>query len=325
MSYSIMIMCEPEAPGSLDASVNSEMINCGLQVAGGNPYHITVVLPCTGTTGNAAIPGADLLMVPGNAFTYYSSLAWEKAAVAAAGRLKPDLIIIPHTSAGYDYAPRVAAMLDALCITSVTAVEKPCQGPAFRRSGFHGKLDMVYETGNLPAVITVMPGAFSPDRAAQGHGIVETMDINFGMESISNFKFTGNSDNNPELENADVIVSAGRGIGKQENLELVRSMARLFPKSSIAGSRIVCDYGWIDYKYQVGLTGKKVSPILYVACGISGSPQHVAGMKDSGTVVSINRDPGAAIFAYSDICIVEDIEKFIPVFLETASIHNQKK
>lgn len=322
MSNKIMIMCEPRVQ-DVYSTLDYEMIKCALAIADGRQSDVTAVLPCC-TEDAVALRGADLIILNGTAFAQYSSEAWEKAALAAAERLSPDFIIIPHTSSGYDYAPRVAAMLDASCITSVTSVEASGDGISFMRTGFHGKLDMLYETGKDPVIITVMPGAFSADVSSASFGSKEYMEHRINTAAISSITVTGSSENNPELENADVIISAGRGIGKQENLELIKSMAALFPRSSIAGSRVLCDNGWIEYRYQVGLTGKKVTPLLYVACGISGSPQHITGMKDSGTVVSINRDPGAAIFSYSDICIVEDIEKFIPVFLETAAGHDQK-
>lgn len=322
MNCKIMIMCEPRLQGE-SSPLDSEMIACALTIADGKPCTITAVLPCFAEDA-AAPEGADLLILDGSAFAQYSSVSWEKAALAAAEKLSPDYIIIPHTSSGYDYAPRVAAMLDASCITSVTSVQKSGDRVSFMRAGFYGKLDMLYESGRTPVIITVMPGAFSADVSSASCGTKERMEQRISNGSISNITVTGSSENNPELENAEVIVSAGRGIGRPENLDLIRSMAALFPRSSIAGSRVLCDNGWIEYRYQVGLTGKKVSPLLYVACGISGSPQHIAGMKESGTVVSINRDPGAAIFSYSDICIVEELEKFIPAFLETAAGHDQK-
>ncbi|HQO40179.1 MAG TPA: electron transfer flavoprotein subunit alpha/FixB family protein [Spirochaetota bacterium] len=319
----IMIMCEPRITQSQTETPDPGMVNFCRLVCGETPCVITAVHPCSSPSDATPIRGADMLVMIDSAFEHYSSSAWEKASLIAAEKINPDIIVIPHTAAGYDYAPRVAALMDASCISSVTAVENSDGRTLFRRSGFHGKLDMLYEAGKFPAVITVMPGAFTAEETGK-HGSVEEIRCSISMESVSDITLTDTSESNPELENADVVIAAGRGIGRQENLELVRSMAALFPASSIAGSRILCDNGWIEYRYQVGLTGKKISPRLYVACGISGSPQHIAGMKDSGTVVAVNRDPGAAIFSHSDICIVEDLEKFIPAFLEAAAGHNQK-
>jgi electron transfer flavoprotein alpha subunit len=118
------------------------------------------------------------------------------------------------------------------------------------------------------------------------------------------------------ITEADVIVSVGQGLGDKENLDLIYQLAALFPKSAVAGSRIVCDLGWLEYSCQVGVTGATVAPQLYIACGISGAVQHVMGMRSSGYVVAINKDPAAAIFQVADICVIEDLATFIPTFIE---------
>nr|HPR04350.1 electron transfer flavoprotein subunit alpha/FixB family protein [Deltaproteobacteria bacterium] len=118
------------------------------------------------------------------------------------------------------------------------------------------------------------------------------------------------------LRDAEVIVSAGRGIGKKENVEIVRELASLFPRSAVGASRSVCDLGWLEYGRQIGTTGQTVAPKLYIACGISGAIQHVAGMRGAHTIVAINTDPDAAIFRVAHYCIVEDITTFIPVLMD---------
>ena len=123
------------------------------------------------------------------------------------------------------------------------------------------------------------------------------------------------------LSDANIIVAAGNGIGEKENLEFIRKLAALFTKSAVAGSRIVCDMGWLGYQCQVGVTGTTVSPQLYIACGISGAVQHVMGMQGSEFIVAINKDPSAAIFQVADICIVEDLTAFIPAFIQA---YNEK-
>jgi len=110
-------------------------------------------------------------------------------------------------------------------------------------------------------------------------------------------------------------VAAGRGVGEKENLEIIYQLAALFSKAAVAGSRIVCDMGWLEYQRQVGVTGTTVSPQLYIACGISGAVQHVMGMRNSEFIVAINKDPSAAFFQTADICIVEDLADFIPAFI----------
>ena len=313
MSSLIMIMCE-QSEGRI-LPVTYELLACAARIAGCYDFRLTAVLP--GNINDAdAISGADLLVINSPGLAEYTAEGWEKAALLAAQQLKPDLIIIAHTSTGYDYAPRVAARLDGSCITSVSGIEISEGSIKYRRSGFHGKLDLLYKAGKLPLIITVLPGAFAHHEQQAQLGAVSYINADIQPVQTSNLHFSSSDQSNTELEHAEVIIAAGKGIGKAENLEMIREMAACFNRSAIAGSRVACDNGWLEYNAQVGLTGKKVAPLLYIACGISGSMQHIAGMKDSKTVVSINRDPDAAIFRHSDICIVEDLEKFIPTFIQ---------
>jgi electron transfer flavoprotein alpha subunit len=123
-----------------------------------------------------------------------------------------------------------------------------------------------------------------------------------------------------DLTLADVVVCAGRGVGSAENIDGVRRLAALFPKSAVACSRPVCDLGWMDYRHQVGLTGRTVAPKLYIACGVSGAAQHLAGMRGAGFVVAVNKDPHAAIFQVADVGVVEDLAAFIPLLISSPSM-----
>ncbi|MCP3955491.1 MAG: electron transfer flavoprotein subunit alpha/FixB family protein, partial [Desulfobacterales bacterium] len=123
-------------------------------------------------------------------------------------------------------------------------------------------------------------------------------------------------DDETALEEAATIVSAGRGIGKGENLELLRAVAGILKNSSLGGSRPACDAGWLPYSRQVGETGRQVAPELYLACGISGARQHLAGIQNAKTVVAVNTDPQAAVFGRADYGIVEDVTRFLPVLLD---------
>ncbi len=121
---------------------------------------------------------------------------------------------------------------------------------------------------------------------------------------------------NKALKGAKIIVSAGRGIGEKDGLKEIFKFAECFSSSAVGASRPLVDMGWIGYDHQVGITGAEVSPRLYIACGISGSSQHIAGMKGSEIVVSINKNPDAPIFRHSDICIIADVHEFIKEFLK---------
>jgi electron transfer flavoprotein alpha subunit len=121
------------------------------------------------------------------------------------------------------------------------------------------------------------------------------------------------------LKDAEVIVAAGRGVGKKENISLIERLAAVFPGSAVGASRSACDLGWLEHKHQIGTTGQTVSPKLYIACGVSGAFQHVSGMRGAQTVVAINTDIHASIFQVAHYGIVEDLTTFIPILLEELS------
>ncbi|MBN1534864.1 MAG: electron transfer flavoprotein subunit alpha/FixB family protein [Spirochaetes bacterium] len=167
-------------------------------------------------------------------------------------------------------------------------------------------------------VVSVQPGAFSAAPLVGDERFhVERFPVSValtatepeGTLAVSQGDDTG-------LANAEVIVSAGRGIGNRENLSLLMELASLFPRSALGASRPVCDYGWLPYGRQVGQTGRRVSPRLYIACGISGSMQHLAGMRSSAHIVAVNNDRDAPIFRHAHAGVVEDCATFIRVFLD---------
>ncbi|HEY9162861.1 MAG TPA: electron transfer flavoprotein subunit alpha/FixB family protein [Desulfomonilia bacterium] len=238
--------------------------------------------------------------------------------------LGPDAIIFHETSSSSGMAAFLAAKLGASCFTTVTGINMKSGSPRLLRPFLGGKA-VIEVIPKYPAIISIMQGVFKtadttplPPASDLPYPSLGEITLEYGIKSLEIFNKDSSETGLPITE-ADVIVSAGRGIGKPENLELIRTLAGLFSRSAVAGSRLVIDAGWLPYRNQVGLTGKTVRPKLYIACGISGSPQHIAGMKDSSLIVSINKDPHAAIFNYSHYCIVEDLEKFLPVLIEELS------
>jgi len=230
---------------------------------------------------------------------------------------RPAFVCIGHTSQGQDYAPALAAKLNAACITGVGELIDHAGEIRFARPIYGGKIIAHLQPASPTSIITIQPGFHKAEgKAGQTAGdvtIVETAARNRQSRSLG---IKQADTDTAGIGDANVIVAAGNGIGEKENLEFIRRLAALFTKSAVAGSRIVCDMGWLGYPCQVGVTGTTVSPQLYIACGISGAVQHVMGMQGSEFIVAINKDPSAAIFQVADICIVEDLTAFIPAFIQ---------
>ncbi len=227
-------------------------------------------------------------------------------------------ILAGHTSRGFDYAPALAAKIGADCITAVEGCSYNNNNFAFTRSIHNGKIKIDLIPGSKTSVLTILPGIhkFSNADTAQSSCSYEIIESELKLVKSRTLELIETEEDDYPITDADVIVSAGRGIGKEENLEIIKELAEIFPKSAIGASRPICDSGWLDYKHQVGTTGKTVSPKLYIACGISGTVQHTSGMNEANLVVAINKDPNAAIFNVSDYCIIDDLATFISLFIK---------
>jgi len=265
----------------------------------------------------AATTGIDVTGVEAEQLALYNGEIYRKAVVETLEADESVLVCLPHTAFGFDLAPRLAVSLQAACITAVEKVHFCSDGMRFVRSMFNGKLQAELAATGEKTVVTVMPGAWPAQEEFSNSGgrtrVVKTDVFPAASRTLEVRESAGQQLN---LGDADVIVAAGRGIRNPKNLQLLEGLAGIFPKSSLGASRAVCDLGWLGYRHQIGITGQTVSPGLYIACGVSGAVQHLAGMKGSGTIVAINSDPHAAIFQVADYCIVEDMESFIPVLLE---------
>ncbi|MFA6011247.1 MAG: electron transfer flavoprotein subunit alpha/FixB family protein [Desulfobacteraceae bacterium] len=284
-----------------------------------NPDNILLVI--TGTApGHAAREasertGLDVLCVTVSGTEFMTNATRKDVVVSAAKRFNPSYILCPHSSEGTDYGPGLAVRLSAACISAVNGITRGEDGSLlFSRSICGGQYNALMKPDTKPAVILVQPGLFPTEKnqGEPGRIIAETYTTQIGHIRMTGIEKTRESSS--ELGQAKVIVAAGRGVGNKENLDAIRRFAALFPGAAVAGSRPLIDMGWLEYRYQVGITGNVVSPPVYIACGISGSTQHIAGMGTSGYVIAINSDPHAAIFNVSDLCIVDDIIGFIDAF-----------
>jgi len=236
----------------------------------------------------------------------------------------PACLILPHNSRSWELAPRIALRLGLACIPGVTKILQENDRLLFRRSLYQGKIlaDLAVETRGV--VLTFESGYFKFSRSpllVKGSWELKTRPPAESRAEL--LEITPAVETEASLREAEVIVAAGRGIGSEETLDLIHRLAALFPRSAVAGSRPLCDLGWLAYNRQVGQTGATVRPRLYLACGISGAYQHIAGMKDSGFIVSINRDPQAAIGQWSDLRIEEDVKTFLPLLIETVQKYRE--
>jgi electron transfer flavoprotein alpha subunit len=265
----------------------------------------------------ARMSGLDVVAVQVPGLTSYHGEVYREVLENLLPELGASYLCAGHTSQGWDFSPGLAARLGAACITAVEGMEVEAGRILFRRACYGGKIVSITASARETTVLTVQPGS----GAARGLRPSKAGSVHFrsvprptcATRSLG-VKLTHPKDMN--LVEADVIVSAGRGIGKKENLDFISRLAALFPKSAVGASRSVCDQGWLEYEHQVGLTGATVAPRLYIACGISGASQHVSGMRGAEWVVAVNTDPHASIFNVADICIEEDLRTFIPTLIE---------
>jgi len=303
--------------------VTYELIAFARALAAGDSAPVRMIVPGRETHAVARDladeTGLDIIALVGDPLAFYNAETWMTAMAARLVVRKPRYICIAHTSRGCDFAPGLAVRLGASCITAVEGFSRQDGAARFVRKIFNGKIKMDVTPERDTTVLTVLPGAFKAEqKSPRAHlaGSMEVLKIPDHPQKIRTLGVIPAEEQDLDLALADVIVSAGRGIGAEENLELIRRLAGLFSKSAMGCSRTVCDLGWLGYKHQIGLTGKTVAPKLYIACGISGAVQHIAGMRGSKMVVAVNKDPRAAIFQIADIGIVEDLMTFIPLVMD---------
>jgi len=266
----------------------------------------------------AEATGIDVYTVPMEDSKAATAEVFTTIVADMAAEVAPAWIILPHTAAGLDAAPALAVKLDAACLTGVEKIETADHRLCCRREIFNGKLAarLIPETENT--VMTIQTGAFAaeakkaPAAGTQRGRHFETYE--------PRSRFTGihaETADTASLDQADVLVAAGNGIKDKEDLALIHQLAALFAKSAVCGSRPICDKNWLPHSRQVGVTGAVVSPKLYIACGISGASQHIAGIRQAKCIVAINKDARAAICNAADVCIIEDLTTFIPLLIRT--------
>ncbi|MBO9621947.1 MAG: electron transfer flavoprotein subunit alpha/FixB family protein [Sphingomonas sp.] len=224
-----------------------------------------------------------------------------------------DAVLFPATTTGKNIAPRVAALLDVMQISDILSVEGP---DSFTRPIYAGNAIATVQTSDKKLVITVRGTAFEKAAREGGSASVEAVAAE-GDKGLSTFAGAEIAESaRPELTSAKVIVSGGRALQNSENFHSIIEPLADKLGAAVGASRAAVDAGYVPNDYQVGQTGKIVAPDVYIAIGISGAIQHLAGMKDSKTIIAINKDEDAPIFQVADIGLVGDLFKIVPELTE---------
>ncbi len=232
----------------------------------------------------------------------------------------PAYVLFSHTYMVRDYAPKLAAALGKALISDCIRYKMAGGKPVFVRQVFQGKIDADFTfDGDGPYLVSFQVGAFNADHLETGgSGAVQNAEVNMDSVDIRTkvLEIFEGVKQEVDLSKAERIVSVGRGIKKPENMDLIKQLAEALD-AEIAASRPVCDDGWLPLDRQVGSSGQTVAPKLYFAVGISGAIQHIVGMKNSGTIVAINKDPHAPIFDIADYGVVGDLFEVLPEFIKS--------
>ncbi len=270
----------------------------------------------------ASAHGADkVIVVDGPEYRHYTTDAYAAALCALVEKYGPTSMLIGATNNGRDLGPRVSCRLHTGLTADCTGldIDEESGDVAWTRPAFGGNLmATILCPDHRPQIGTVRPGVFKKGEAAQGRAEVIREDIHVPGDKIRTqvielIREMGGE--NVDLEGAEIIVSGGRGVGGPEGFAPIRALAKELG-ATVGASRAAVDAGWIAHAHQVGQTGKTVGPKLYIACGISGAIQHLAGMSGSDVVVAINKDPDAPIFDVADYGVVGNLFEVLPVLID---------
>lgn len=326
MADSKGVMILAEVAGGKMAAIGAELLGAGRKLADDLGEELSALLigsEVSGLAQEAIAAGADKVYVVEDAMLKdYRTDSYTAAVAKAAGEVNPKVLLMGQTSVGRDLAPRVAFRLDtAVSMDCVElAIDADSKQLLMTKPVYGGNARAIYTTEAMPQMATLRVKAGEPlarDESRKG----EVINIDAGLdESAVRTKVTDTVLEEVagiKLEDANIVVSGGRGIGGPEGFQELQELARVL-KGAMGASRPPCDNGWVPDTIQVGLTGKIVSPDVYIAVAISGSSQHLAGCGGSKTIVAINRDPDANIFKEAAYGVVGDWKKVVPAFKEKA-------
>jgi len=319
MSEGILVFIEHKA-GVLNKT-SLEAIAAAQQLAAANGGKPTAIVLGSGTASLAqeiaAYDLAKVIHVDDPKLADYTPDAYAAAMEQVVRAAAPQYVIMSHTYLVRDFGPQLAARFGKGMISDCIRMTSDGGSTAFTRRIFLGKLDAdIVSDGETPVFVTFQSGAFRGDQAVKGSDTaIEAMAVDVGevrMKPEAPFQEVKQA---VDLSKAEVIVAVGRGIKSKDNIALAEKLAEALG-GDLAASRPICDAEWLPIDRQIGSSGQTVAPKLYVAIGISGAIQHLVGMKNSQTIVAINKDPEAPIFDIADYGIVGDLFEVLPVLTE---------
>jgi electron transfer flavoprotein alpha subunit len=321
MDDTILVVAE-QREGKLNRST-LEAVVAGQKLGQELSKQVSVLLLGTGVSGLADdLSGQgvnEVLIAEDDKLGDYTPDAYTAAIKQVLEKEQPSYVFFSHTYMVRDYAPKLAAALNKPLISDCVRFKMEDGGPVFVRQVYQGKIDadFMFE-GDGPYLVSFQVGAFNADDLDTSAGVGTVRSVEASLEGVdvrSNvLEIFEGVKQEVDLSKAERIVSIGRGIKKPENLELMRDLASTLD-AEISASRPVCDDGWLPLDRQIGSSGQTVAPKLYLAVGISGAIQHIVGMKNSKTIVAINKDPHAPIFDIADYGIVGDLFEVVPALI----------
>ncbi|MCE2424767.1 MAG: FAD-binding protein [Pseudomonadales bacterium] len=263
---------------------------------------------CAGVADEAARIGGTRKVLLADAAAYENALAENLAALVAGLADGYDHILAAHTTTGKNFLPRVAALLDTQMVSDIIGVDAP---DTFQRPIYAGNAIATVRSSDAKRVVSVRGTGFDPAPPDGGSAVIEAVDADHdaGVSSFVGEEIAKSE--RPELTSASIVISGGRGMQSGDNFTLLEGIADKLG-AAIGASRAAVDAGFVPNDMQVGQTGKIVAPDLYIAVGISGAIQHLAGMKDSKVIVAINKDEDAPIFQVADYGLVADLFQALP-------------
>jgi len=312
MPNGVLILAEVE--NGAVVPVTQELIGAARRL---NAGPVSALLLGSGVEPHAsAITGVDkVYVVDDPALAQYTNDAYTMATVAVARQADPAIILLGQTNIGRDLAPTLAYALDTAVAMDTIALEMKDGRLHTTRPAYGGNARAVNSFTTTPAIATVRPKSQDPVEGGGAPGAVEKVSVDLGAVRQTVIKREAAAEEGVRLEDADVVVTGGRGLGGPENFSGIEELAKILG-GAVGATRAVADLGWRPVSEQVGLTGKVVSPTLYIAIAVSGASQHMAGCSGSKNIVAINKDADANIFKAARFGIVGDYKNVLPPLIE---------